>query len=45
MTAVVSYLVDPLDFRHIGHSVGSVFVLVGLNLCLENKQTVLESGR
>lgn len=32
-----SHLVNSLDLRNIGNSVGSVFIFVGFNLRLENK--------
>lgn len=34
---VSAYLMDTLNFRNIGHSVGSVFVIVGFNLSLQDK--------
>lgn len=33
------YLVNTLYFRNIGDCVGSVFILVGFDLSLENKKT------
>lgn len=34
-----SYLVNALNFRNIGDSVGSVFIFVGFDLSLANKKT------
>lgn len=34
------YLVDTFNFRNIGDSVGSVFVIVGFNLSLKEKDRV-----
>lgn len=35
-----SYLVDAFNFRNIGDSVGSIFVLIGFNLSLEDKKSM-----
>lgn len=37
--AAWSYLVNTLNFRNIGDSVSSVFIIVGFDLSLENKKT------